>query len=162
MVGAPEDVVVDDDEVPRHGVPLVGHELVDALRVGHRHRQRLPAPRRHRHHHHQHRRPPPHRHGPPHRVRSHHRRVHPLGTSPEFARGGGGGGGGEVEVDGDGEVAPARRSRARLGRRGRLRVFAEKGSANRVILRVLRDVAMCARVAACVVRGEEKVADLAE
>ena len=38
VIGAPEDVVVDNDEVPGHGVALIGHELVDALGVGHRNR----------------------------------------------------------------------------------------------------------------------------
>lgn len=40
VIGAPEDVVVDDHEVSRDGVALVKYILVDALQVVDRHRQR--------------------------------------------------------------------------------------------------------------------------
>lgn len=39
MIGAPEDVVINDDEVPGHGVALVKNILVHALDVVDRHRQ---------------------------------------------------------------------------------------------------------------------------
>jgi hypothetical protein len=65
VVGAPEYVVVDDDEVPGDGVALVGHELVDALGVGHGQRQRARRRQqgRRQRYHQQHRRRPPPRHG---------------------------------------------------------------------------------------------------
>jgi len=43
MIGTPKDVMVDDNKVPRNGVTLVKHVLVDALDVVHRHRQRFNA-----------------------------------------------------------------------------------------------------------------------
>ncbi len=38
VIGAPEDVVVNDDEVSRNGVAFIEHVLVDALHVVNRDR----------------------------------------------------------------------------------------------------------------------------
>lgn len=43
MIGTPENVMVDDNKVPRNGVSLVKHVLVNTLDVVHRHRQRFNA-----------------------------------------------------------------------------------------------------------------------